>query len=423
MKQVVLVICDGLRADMVRPDWTPNLWQIGDVSCRFQNHKGVFPSTTRTTAASIATGCFPKTHGLEGNCVALDDGTGLRAYSVGPPEFREKLREVTGETLRVPTLSERVAGQGGGVVYSNVSPGAAYFHDPDGHGFVFHRAGSFGPGLVPILGDQHLDVSHDSAGDAVMTERFCNGVLGEQMPAYSVLWLCEPDHTQHATPMGAPDHVEAIRNADACAGRVFDRVSELNANGAEILFLVGSDHGHETVSGVLKLNDLLVEAGFKESAQSSDVVVASNGLSANIYLSDEARNRIPEIIPFLWGLDDIDQVFAGENLTRLGHRSDTALAIAVTTRRSDDKNAFGIPGMSIAIEDSLSKDTNMGCGQHGGLGPYEQHPFLIANGGGFASGSVCQRETSAIDIAPTVLRHLGLGWEGMDGTPLVLPGS
>ncbi len=423
MKQVVLVICDGLRADMVRPDWTPNLWRIGEASCRLLNHKGVFPSTTRTTAASIATGCLPKTHGLEGNCVALDDGDGLRAYSVGPPEFRDKLRAVTGKTLQVPTLSERLAEHGGGIVYSNVSPGAAYFHDPDGHGYVYHRAGSFGPGLEPIHGDGHLDVSHDSAGDAVMTERFCKHVLGDRRPAYGVLWLCDPDHTQHATTMGAPAHLQSVRDADACAGRVFDRICERNAQGDDILFLAGSDHGHETVSGVLKLNELLVEAGFKQNAQSSDVVVCSNGLSANIYLSQEARPRIPQLIPFLWSLNEIDQVFAGENLGRLGHRTDTALAIAVTTKRSDEKNPYGIAGMSIAIEDSLSKDTNIGCGQHGGLGTYEQHPFLIANGGGFEAGAVCQSETSAIDIAPTVLRHLGVDGPGMDGAPLALSGS
>ena len=418
MKQVVLVICDGLRADMVGPDWTPNLHRIGQQSRVFQNHRSVFPSTTRTTAASIATGCLPKNHGLEGNCVALDDGSGLRAYSVGPPTFRDKMRDVTGRTLHVPTLAERLKDHGGGVVYSNVSPGAAYFHDPDGFGTVYHRDGSFDPGLIPITGPRHLDVSHDSAGDAVMTDRFCAESLGHQKAVYSVVWLCDPDLVQHASPMGSPEHLQAIANADACAGRIFDRVNELNAGGEDILLLVGSDHGHETVSSILPLNDQLVEAGLKESASSSDVVVASNGLSANIYLSDEARQRLPEIIPFLWGLDAIDQVFSGENLVRLGHRSDTALAIAVTTKRSNDHNEFGIPGMSIAIENPLAKETNVGFGQHGGLGAFEQHPFLIIHGGGFEPATTCASETSAIDLAPTILRHLGQGWNGMDGAPL-----
>ncbi len=418
MKRAILVICDGTRADMVRPEWTPNLCRIQSHARKFTAHSSVFPSTTRTTAASIATGCLPAKHGLEGNCVALDDGDGLRAYSVGPAEFREKLRAVTGQTLRVPTLSERLADCGGGMVYSNVSPGAAYFHDPDGYGHVFHRAGSFGPGLKPITDERHQVISHDKEGDTELTKRFCKEVLDEQSPAYAVLWICDPDHTQHATALGSPEHLEALAVADACAGRVFDRVQELNANGEDILLLIGSDHGHETVGSVLALDDLLVEAGFKESHESRDVVVASNGLSANIYMSDEAKSRLPELIPYLWGLNEIDQVFAGENLRRLGHRTDTALAVSVTTQRTNDVNAFGIPGISIAVQDPLHKDTNLGCGQHGGLGPFEQNPFLLAVGGGFQAGSTQTERTSAIDIAPTVLRHLSQNMGGMDGSAL-----
>lgn len=422
LKRAVLMICDGTRADMIRPEWTPNLWAMREHSCVFENHRSVFPSTTRTTAASIATGCLPNKHGLEGNCVALDDGSGLQAYSVGPADFRDKLRAVTGQTLRVPTVSERLKEHGGGVVYSNVSPGAAYFHDPDGHGYVFHRAGSFGPGLTPITDERHQVISHDNAGDTLLTDRFCSEFLDGSEPneaaAYGVLWICDPDHTQHATPLGSPEHLEALAVADACAGQVFKRVQQLNAQGEDILLLLGADHGHETVGSVLALNDKLVEAGFKDGPQSHDVVVASNGLSANIYMTEQAKSRLPQLIPYLWGLHEIDQVFAGENLKRLGHRTDTALAIAVTTVRSDDDNEFGIPGISIAIEDPLHKDTNLGCGQHGGLGPFEQHPFLMAVGGGFKVATIRPDETSAIDLAPTILHHLGQTWDGMDGRSL-----
>lgn len=425
MKRAVLMICDGTRDDMIRPEWTPNLWTIREQSCVFQNHRSVFPSTTRTTAASIATGCLPNKHGLEGNCVALDDGSGLQAYSVGPAEFRDKLRAVTGQTLRVPTLSERLKDHGGGVVYSNVSPGAAYFHDPDGFGTVYHRAGSYGPGLVPITDERHQVISHDNAGDTDLTDRFCKEFLGQTgdavTDAYGVLWICDPDHTQHATPLGSPEHLQALAVADACAGRVFEQVRELNNQGEDILLLLGADHGHETVGSVLALNDRLVEAGLKDAPESRELVVASNGLSANIYMTEQAKSRLPQLIPFLWGLHEIDQVFAGENLKRLGHLTDSALAVAVTTVRSDDENEYGIPGISTAVEDPLHKDTNLGCGQHGGLGPFEQHPFLMAIGGEFDPGTTYSKETSAIDLAPTILSHLGQPWDGMDGGPLAAP--
>ena len=60
-----------------------------------------------------------------------------------------------------------------------------------------------------------------------------------------------------------------------------------------------------------------------------------------------------------------------------------------------------------------------GLGQHGGLGPYETRPVLIASGGGSSPGESGAR-TSAVDIAPTILRHLGAaGLDApMDGRPL-----
>jgi hypothetical protein len=42
---------------------------------------------------------------------------------------------------------------------------------------------------------------------------------------------------------------------------------------------------------------------------------------------------------------------------------------------------------------------------------------LFASGGGFVPG-VYQGRSSLIDIAPTVLRHLGRDTDGMDGRPL-----
>lgn len=420
MKRVVLVICDGLRADMLCSNWTPNLQKLRIKGRFFEKHRGVFPSTTRTTAASIATGCYPARHGLEGNCVAIDEGQGLQAVSVGPADFRERLRKATGKTLRVPTISERLYNKGGAIIYSNVSPGAAYFNDPDGFGYVYHRSGSFGPNLEKIKGLAHLDISHDNLGDSEMTHRFCDEVLNQKKPAYSVLWQCEPDHTQHAEPLGSPAHLAAISAADNNVKKVYDVINAQVKRGEQILLIVASDHGHETVSRLLPLSDLLIEAGLKVSRNSVEIVVASNGLSANIYMSDQGREKLEKVVSFLHTVDGLDKIFWGERLDKIGHRKDGSLAISVTTKRSDAMNQYGIKGESIAIVDPLHEDTNIGSGQHGGLGKYEQNPFLMFVGYGVAQGSVFSGESSAVDLAPTVLRFLGEPYGDMDGNPLPL---
>ena len=68
------------------------------------------------------------------------------------PTFARHMRRATGGTLLVPSLAERVAGAGGFIAFSNVSPGAAYFLDPEHFGHVYHRAGSYAPGGEPHRG-------------------------------------------------------------------------------------------------------------------------------------------------------------------------------------------------------------------------------------------------------------------------------
>ena len=109
MKRAVIVICDSLRADLITPRDAPFLSEFGQRSARFANHTSVFPSTTRTSAASIATGCLPARHGLLGNTMAIDEGDGLVCLSVGKPDFRDRLHRATGRTLH--RADPRRAGQ------------------------------------------------------------------------------------------------------------------------------------------------------------------------------------------------------------------------------------------------------------------------------------------------------------------------
>jgi hypothetical protein len=60
----------------------------------------------------------------------------------------------------------------------------------------------------------------------------------------------------------------------------------------------------------------------------------------------------------------------------------------------------------------------LGLGQHGGVGRFEQAPFLVIEGAGFAPGTVGGDPTCIVDIAPTALAHLGVPADGMDGRAL-----
>src|SRR5262249_52719475 len=151
---------------------------------------------------------------------------------------------------------------------------AAYFLDPDGYGWVYNPAGSFGPGRRPLPVEDGLAVAKGVAGDAVATERFCEEGLRRLAPAVAILWLSEPDYTGHHTPLGSPAHRRAIASADGNVRRVAETVAALDPSGERTLFVVGSDHGMETVDETIDLDGLLLEAGLKRAPTSSDVVVA-----------------------------------------------------------------------------------------------------------------------------------------------------
>ena len=418
MNQVVIVICDSLRADLITATDAPFLSELRERSARFANHASVFPSTTRTSAASIATGCLPARHGLLGNTMALDEGEGLVCLSVGKPDFRDRLYAATGRTLHRPTLAERVSRAGeSAIAISNVSPGAAYFLDPDGYGWVYNPAGSFGPGRRPLPAAEGLSIFKGAAGDNAATERFCEEVLRRRAPATALLWLSEPDYTGHHTPLGSPAHRAAITSADANVQRVAETVSTLDPTGERILFIAGSDHGMETVDETIDLDGLLIEAGLKRAPTSSDVVVAPNGSAALLYFADPAGALVGEVARFLETQDWVGRTFVGPGLAAAGLPTGSVMQIALTLRPDERVNPHGVPGHSHIVRDSLEPKDCTGFGQHGGLGRNEQRPFLFVLGGGFAPGTHRGR-SSLIDIAPTALRHLGLSAAGTDGQAL-----
>jgi len=180
---------------------------------------------------------------------------------------------------------------------------------------------------------------------------------------------------------------------------------------------VCSDHGMQTIRRKIDIAERLVAAGFKQSADSGDVVVAPQGTSAILHFAPGARDRIAAVLEWLPGQDFAGDVASGARLGEWGLPEGGTLAIAVSLAGDNEPNAFGIPGRSDVAENALGGESLPGHGQHGGLGTYEQRPFLAMRGPGLARRTH-RGPASLIDIAPTFLRHLALPAEGMDGSPL-----
>ena len=413
-KLAVIVITDGLRRDSIEAQSTPALDVLRGESVWLRRHRSAAPSVTRVCSATIATGCYPLRHELAGNKLCLLDHGKLRLLDVGVPSFFSLCRELRGHVLGVPTLSQRTEAAGGLRMYGNASPGAAYVQDPTHRGHVFHRAGSFGPrGELPQT--EALNVSSDLAGDRAMTERFIDD-LENQLAAVNLLWLGHPDTTQHHCPLGSPEHLEALRRTDENVSAVYACVDELRRKGKDVLFIAGSDHGHETVSGLVDIDKKLAEAGFESELASGRLVTAPNGTAALVYLQapEAVRARLEA---FSRQADWLSDVVCRRQFELYGISQAPALEFFLSLKSDPAAlNPYGVAGESLACLVPGSPYP-IGCGQHGGFGLHEQSPYCLVNHPGLRPSEI-SAVTDLTLIAPTVLRFLGLSLDGLDGRSL-----
>ena len=413
-KLAVIVITDGLRRDSIEAQSTPALDVLRGESVWLRRHRSAAPSVTRVCSATIATGCSPLRHELAGNKLCLLDQGKLRLLDVGVPSFFSLCRELRGYVLGVPTLAQRTEATGGLRMYGNASPGAAYVQDPTHRGHVFHRAGSFGPrGQLPQ--SEALNVSSDLAGDRAMTERFIDD-LENQLAAVNLLWLGHPDTTQHHCPLGSPEHLEALRRTDENVSAVYACVDELRRKGKDVLFIAGSDHGHETVSGLVDIDKQLAEAGFESELASGRLVTAPNGTAALVYLQapEAVRARLEALFR---QADWLSDVVCRRQFELYGISQAPALEFFLSLKSDPAAlNPYGVAGESLACLVPGSPYP-IGCGQHGGLGLHEQSPYCLVNHPGLRPSEI-SAATDLTLIAPTVLRFLGLSLDGLDGRSL-----
>src|SRR5262245_27753638 len=78
-RRVIVFVWDGLRADDLTPEITPNYFALARAGVLFADHHAVYPTFTMMNSASIATGTYPGSHGFYGNVVYAPSAKGRNA--------------------------------------------------------------------------------------------------------------------------------------------------------------------------------------------------------------------------------------------------------------------------------------------------------------------------------------------------------
>jgi arylsulfatase A-like enzyme len=237
-----------------------------------------------------------------------------------------------------------------------------------------------------------------------------------------VIWLGEPDLTEHESAPGAPPALAAIKSSDENLAAVLSALDQQGGRTTTDVFVV-SDHGFSTIGRSVDLRKILSDAGFAaktefdDEPKPGDIMLVGNGGSVLFYVFGHDEMVTRRLIEFLQQSDFAGVIFTKQGLPGTFHldvaKIDNPHApdVVMAFRWNDSKNQFGAPG---TIDADWQREA--GKGTHASLGEFDMHNTLIATGPDFRRGQTDDLPTGNIDLAPTILRILGIKTpEEMDG--------
>jgi arylsulfatase A-like enzyme len=304
-RKIIIFVWDGLRPDSINPTDTPNLHALREAGVEFTDNHSTYPTFTMMNAASFATGGFPGSTGYYGNTVWQPGAEGPDSANAKvdfqQPVFTEDYailddltRFLKGDLLLIDTLFE-AAQQAGMVTAAVGKTGAAFLQDYKRGGLLLDEKTalplSFAKELqaagIPLPAAMAKAYEHElplapnngnpiefkapkrlkdgvtfdptdssgspyTAGLQYMADVYIDYILPKKSPRLSMLWIRDPDTSQHVYGVGSPNARDALRSTDAMLGQLRARLKQLGEEASTDIIVV-SDHGHSNVAGASKL--------------------------------------------------------------------------------------------------------------------------------------------------------------------------
>lgn len=413
MAAFLLVVFDGLRPDMVRPDTTPNLVRFAAFGTQFTRARSVFPSETRVCSASVTTGCLPRRHGLVANQLAHPLRPTRRLDTGLVEELRAFEQESGSPILQAATLGEILFTAGCDcVVLSSGTTGQTFLLNPSADALgqltlSAHGAHACSAAGRRLLGELDPPPSPPAERAVWIAEVFRRRFLPSP-PAAAILWLCEPDSSGHFGGLGSAAQIAALRAADAAFGRILDDW-QAGPQRDHLQIAVASDHGHARISGHVEVATAL--AGLPEFAGCTLLPGSSGG----IFVPGADRSRINGLAEWLTRRHWCGAVYASGSAPLPPGVLSRGYLLADHPRSAHVLFMLRTNGDTTLFDGALA----VGAGTHGGLLSSEMNTVLMLAGSRIARGHVSDLPAGLIDIAPTALTLLGVdGAANMDGRVL-----
>ena len=422
---IVVVVWDGMRPDFITEKSTPTLYRLARDGVFFGNHHPVYLSATEVNGTAISTGAYPSHSGIMAN---KEYRPRINLLNPLGTETREAVRGgdrfTAGHYLNRATLAEILQGAGHTTAVAGTKP-VALLHDRRerdetcGLGKILYSNNTLPTNwwarLVAGLGPYPNSGRPNAGRDAWTTRALTSLFWKEGVPTFSLLWLSEPDFSQHETGVGSRTSLSALESSDRNLARVLD---ELDRRGlrAETDILIVSDHGFSTVVKTVDIAKTLQDAGFRALREFFDppardeILVVSNGGTTLLYVIGHDSKLVRKVVGCLQRQEFTGVLFTRRpvegafTLEQAHLNTPEAPDIVVALRWLPDKSSNGTPGL-VFCDDGGRK---AGEGMHVTLSRFDMHNTLIAAGPDFRQGTIDDLPSGNVDIAPTILWILGI---------------
>jgi arylsulfatase A-like enzyme len=416
---VVLIVWDGMRPDFVSAETTPTLMKLAQEGVRFAKHHAVYVSSTEVNGATLATGVYPGQNGIIGNEEFRPGIDPVKQFMTANFAAIRKADALSGNHyLGLPTLAEQLQRRGLRTVVAGTKPvallldRAARAEDSlginlyEGHVLpelwshqIKDRLGPFPPAARP-----------KTKRDRWTTEALVGPFWDKGVPAFSLLWLSEPDYSQHGTGPGSPTSLAAIQGSDENLARVLAVLDQKQAR-ADTDIIVVSDHGFSTICEKADVASILRGNGFQAATEfpaagprSGYILVVDNGGSVFLYLAGQDRKLLEKLVGFLQTQPFCGVLFTKEriegtfSLDEARIQSSWAPDIVLAMRWKPDASTNGTPGLLYSGDATYRP----GQGMHASLSPFDLGNICVAAGPDFRRGFADGLPTGNIDIVPTI---------------------
>ncbi len=413
---VVLIVWDGMRADFATEKHAPNLWALAQSGVTFRKHHSIYPTLTTVNAAALATGVFPSRSGPVGN------------YEYSRRPTKDNLPR-----LALPTIVELVQARGGTTAVAGTKSAPLLFDRTSeersgkcstivaGKALPTSAQADVEKKLGPYPTSEDLPCT---AQDRWTTRALTEVLWQDGVPEFSVLWMGDPDRTEHAEAPGSEKALAAIKSADANLATVLQALTEKGVRDSTDI-LVASDHGFSTIARPLNLAGLLTADGFpivavdQKEEKPGAIRVVGNGGSIFFYLAENDAEMSARLVRWLQTRDFTGVIFSRAPvagtfpLARVHLEKPEGPDVIMAFRWSEGRNAHQTAGM---IEANGKGDAK---GTHGTLSPFDVHNLLLAAGPDFRVGKQSDLPSSNLDVAASIMHLLGLKTEhSLDGRVL-----